>query len=134
MFRRVTSATVSGVVAGNYDHASADTLRDAANDTLDELERNAAADARSRYEAARGNNLALADENQLQAAARAGRIELLLVKAASTHDNMPANSDTAGSISNRVCIATLRHGGDVRLMPATMFPEDSGHIAAVLRY
>lgn len=133
-FQRVTSMSVQGVIAGNFDRESADALRDAANDKLDELERNAVATACEQYATAKGNDLAMSDDTDLREAAREGRIELLLVKTDAGRVNPPTTSESTDSIANRTCISTLRHGGEVRLVPGSVFPETSGQLAATLRY
>lgn len=131
LYRRVAGHEISAVINGNFEHAAAEQIQSVVLSRLNKLNADAIAEISARYLSLKSHAQASADENELLAAARCGRVSELLVKG---DTGAAAAASQADAGSNLACISTLRYGGHVYFVPNELFPETSGNVAAIYRY
>jgi hypothetical protein len=126
---------IADVVTGNFDRSSLDELQTLARERLERLGDETLDDLSARYELLESCKQASADDQEVLAAARSGRVSELMVKADSwpTMD-LPDDAKPADGHCNRACIATLKFGGKVSFVDDARFPGGNKSMAAIYRY
>jgi hypothetical protein len=134
VYRHVASHELAGAIAGNFDQASAEDLRDQVATRLEALENREVRDACARYASLEPARQASGDETALHQAASAGRVSELLVEAELAPIRLAEAMKPADGRGNAAAVATLEHGGKVLLVPPVDFPNGAGTLAAIYRY
>jgi len=141
VFRRVASgwALLEQPIHGNHDRTSATELAALAEPTFREWQRTAHAELRALYGARSADRRASDDLIDIAAAARAGRIDTLLLDKAAALDEPrrraarePHAAQPEGRFNNEA-VLTLRCGGEVRLVATDEMPTGAPQ-AAIYRF
>jgi hypothetical protein len=141
VFRRAAAGwtVLEQQIHGNHDRTSASELAMLADPVVTAWQHARHAGLRARYGARSAAGRASDDPNDIAAAARAGRVETLLLDATVALDGPrrraarePHTAQPEGPF-NREAVSTLRCGGDVRLVAATEMPTEAPQ-AAIYRF
>jgi hypothetical protein len=135
---------VVGCIAGNYDRAPLDELRDTAWAFIEPHFEHFRRQALANFDRVRGGDLAQEEPEQIVSAADEGRIATLLVDRelcrSASANGRAAKATVTGATSSpelvgvveRAAAQTILHGGEI--VALSEMPTDSSPVAAVLRY